>query len=207
MRDDDRKLAALFREHANSLYRAAFRMLGDPGDAEDAVQDAFVRLRRSDRRPTELENPSAWLFAVLRNICIDRLRQVSRRSEDALEYDDGSAETYDSAPLAQSPISPESQVLTAETLRQVVNAMDGLPAVEAEALTLVVIEGLSYRDVAEITQVPVGTVRSRLNRARRALRMALREVLARDPSGSGGTNADVPSHAEPNVVPLRRSSP
>lgn len=200
MTDDSRTIAALFREHADALYRAAFRILGDSGEAEDAVQDAFVKLRRGGRSPVDLVRPQAWLFAVLRNICIDRQRDAARRSRvPVVDLDGDDASPVDKLLVSgQIGKTPESEVLTAETLRQVSRAIDALPPIEAETLTLVVIEGLSYRDVAEITNVPIGTVRSRLNRARKALRMALHRPLAdgHDASGVGPTE---------NVIPLRRT--
>lgn len=194
MKERDQNIAALFRDHADALYRAALRMLGDPGEAEDAVQDSFVKLRRSEKRLDELDRPQAWLFTVLRNVCIDRQREAARRSPLAI----GQFEADEQSVAEQHNPTPESEVLTAEILRQVSKAMEALPPVDAEALTLVVIEGLSYRDVADITDVPIGTVRSRLSRARKTLRDALHGALA--------DGADVaPIDSVENVIPLRRA--
>ncbi len=191
----DQHIAALFREHADALYRAAIRMLGDPGEAEDAVQDAFVKLRRSKNRLDDLDSPKAWLFTVLRNVCVDRQRGAARRS--MLASDRFDADAGELGGSGWSSRTPESEVLTSETLSHVSKAMEALPPIDAETLTLVVVEGLSYREVADITGVPVGTVRSRLNRARRTLRDALPGALAEGPDAAG-------AHPVENVIPLRR---
>lgn len=186
MRRDSNDIAGLFRQHADLLYRTALRMLRNAAEAEDAVQDAFLRLRRSKAGPDNLDNPTAWLVRVLRNICIDRQRQAVRRLESALpdEFE---------APPHSGP-TPEGHLLTAEKLRLVSEVINDLPPNEAETLRLVVIEGLSYRDVATITGVPIGTVRSRLARARQAVRRCL---------GLAETALDQDPPAPTNVVSLR----
>lgn len=157
------------------MFRYAKRLLGDEAEAEEAVQDAFLRLTRHRERLDGFASARAYIFRVVRNVCIDRKRALARRlqviSDDGLDAD---------SCRHQAAGTPETDCLSAETVRRIVEAMNALPDVEAETLSLIVVEGLSYQETAAATDVPIGTVRSRLNRARRTLR----EVLQRPPSGA-----------------------
>ncbi len=172
-------LGQTFRDEASALYRFAKRLLGDPSEAEDAVQEAFLKLTKHRDRPDGFVSARAFVFRVVRNVCIDRLRARARRS--LIISDEGLDQEV---PPGWSTPTPESDVLAAESFRRIAEAMNRLPEVEAEALSLVVVEGLSYQEVAAATGVPVGTVRSRLNRARQSLRAAFKEPSPRVSSAS-----------------------
>lgn len=167
-------LSRTFREEVPALYRFALRMLGDAAEAEDAVQDAFLRLTRRGMRREEFASARAFVFRVVRNVCIDRLRARARRS---MLFDDGGLD-FD-AQGGRPDATPETDMLVSESFRRIADAMGALPEVEAEALSLVVVEGFSYAETAAATDVPVGTVRSRLNRARQRLRAVLKDDPAR----------------------------
>jgi RNA polymerase sigma-70 factor (ECF subfamily) len=161
------------------MFRLARRLLGDNAEAEDAVQDAFLRLAKSAERATHFVSARAFVFRVVRNVCLDRLRARTRQTKVFAEYDQ-----YSDGPVA----TPETDVIVADHIGRIVRAMNVLPEVEAEALSLVVFDGLSYQEVAATTDVPIGTVRSRLSRARRTLRAALSETSSCSPVSSGAQN-------------------
>ncbi len=163
-------LGRTFRKEVDGLYRYARRILGDAAEAEDAVQDAFLRLTRRDEGAEEMMSLRAFVYRVVRNVCIDRLRRRSRQPQ--MVTDEG-LESYPAANWTAS--TPETKALTSESFRRIADAMKKLPDVEGEALSLVVVEGLSYREVSVATAVPIGTVRSRLNRARQNLRAMLQD--------------------------------
>lgn len=159
-------LETVFRGEIDALYRSALRILGTREEAEDAVQDAYIRITHSST-PKEMPlHPRGWIFRVLRNLCIDKVRSRTSRLRVVTESED--VET-----LAQNRSdyrTPETDLLNSDALDRVARAMDAMPQDLSEVLSLVVIEGLSYREVATIVGIPVGTVRSRLNRARESLR-------------------------------------
>lgn len=157
----------LFQAEADALYRLALLRLRDPDDAEDAVQDALLRLFRRGDDPRDYDNPRAWMFRVLISVCQDRRR--ARRRHGRL-FDDTEVEP-DSYADGQTQTG-ESQLATADALRNTLSLMRQLPIADAEALALVAIEGLSYAETAEIQETPIGTVRSRVSRARQALKIA-----------------------------------
>jgi len=171
-------------EHRDALYRFAFAMLRNRADAEDAVQDTCLRIVSGRNAEGDgIDNPRAWAFRVLRNVCIDRLRQRNRGLRARLDPQFGSQVHA----LEGSAVDAETSFIAVDTLCRVTAAMDDLPPDEAQTLSLVVAEGLSYAETAYVTGVPVGTVRSRLHRARKLLRARL----------------DTPQ-GDPRVVPLSR---
>jgi RNA polymerase sigma-70 factor (ECF subfamily) len=170
----DANKARRFREvalpHLDEVYTLARYLLRNPADAEDAVQECYLRaLRHFDGFRGQDIRP--WLMAILRNVC---RAEFARRSGAASAEPD--AELADSAlPLWQEPAgSPESEMLreqAAETLR---GLLAELPAPFREAIVLRDINDLSYREIAQVIDAPVGTVMSRLARARSLLREAWR---------------------------------
>ena len=162
----DDTLALVFRGEIDALYRTALRLLGSPEEAEDAVQDAYLRIAHPAQPQEMPRHPRGWIFRVLRNLCIDKLR--ARKSRLRLVSETDRIETL--AQYSTDHRTPESDLLTSDTLDRVARAMDAMPPDLSETLALVVIEGLSYREAASVLGIPVGTVRSRLNRARQSLR-------------------------------------
>ena len=142
---------ALVSQNENRLYRAALSLLGDPQEAEDAVQDAFVRYL--ERAPEELENPGAWLMRVLVNNCKSRLRRAWRRV----------------GPL------PDTLPAPAVEEREVLEELFALPPADRAVLHLYYYEGYTTDEIARITGQRPGTVRTRLSRAREKLRRLLTE--------------------------------
>ena len=137
---------ALVTQNETRLYRAALAILGDPHEAEDAVQDAFVRYL--EKAPKELENPSAWLMRVLVNGCKSRLRLAWRRV----------------GPLPEMLPTPGPEE------RQELEELFALPPEDRVAIHLHYYEGYSTDEIAQILGCRPGTVRSRLSRARDRLR-------------------------------------
>jgi RNA polymerase sigma-70 factor (ECF subfamily) len=144
--------------HLDAAYNLARWLTGSGHEAEDAVQEACLRaleyfegFRGEDGR--------AWLLAIVRNTCYDRLRRT-RPTEELLD-------------AADSAAGPEALQLQAADRALVHRGMERLPAEYREALVLREMEGLSYREIARVAGVPVGTVMSRLARARAGLRAAI----------------------------------
>ncbi len=141
----------LVTHNETRLYRAALAILGDPHEAEDAVQDAFVRYL--EKAPADLEAPSAWLMRVLVNGCKSRLRLAWRRVRPLL----------DTLPAP----GPEE--------RQELEELFSLPPEDRAVIHLHYYEGYSTNEIAQLLGCRPGTVRSRLSRARERLRKLLVE--------------------------------
>jgi RNA polymerase sigma-70 factor, ECF subfamily len=155
--------------HLNDIYTLARYLLHDAADAEDAAQECYLRaLRHFDTFRGPAMKP--WLFAILRNICNG---EFARRSGLLQAIESETDEDKDAVPLWQEPqVSQEAEMLRqwdAETIRRLVAE---LPDPFRETLVLREISDLSYREIADVVGVPVGTVMSRLARARSMLREA-----------------------------------
>lgn len=190
MREEEADFGELFRLDADALYRFALIRLRNVEEAEDAVQDAFLRLCRRRDAPRDFNSPRAWMFRVLESVCVDRRRAMSRRGR---VFDGAALEPeHHVDPIA---LNPERSAATSDELRGALSRLRRLPEVDAAALALVAIDGMSYDEVAEIMNVPIGTVRSRVSRARQAMRR-LRDAPEPEEEPSGPRPG--------NVVPMPR---
>src|SRR5690348_17213694 len=155
--------------HLDDVYTLARYLMRNPADADDAVQECYLRALRhfdSYRGPTM----KPWLLAILKNVCY---AEFARRGKQEVPADFADDETSTDEPVWQeSQSTPEASLLRQQddaTIRSLVSA---LPEPFREAIVLREINDLSYQEIAVVARVPVGTVMSRLNRARAMLRAA-----------------------------------
>ncbi|GAA5042280.1 RNA polymerase sigma factor SigE [Nocardia callitridis] len=160
----------LVREHADRVYRLAYRLSGDAQDAEDLTQDTFIRVFRSlsNYQPGTFEG---WLHRITTNLFLDMVRRRNRIRMEALPED------YDRVP-SEGP-GPEQLYHDARLDPDLQSALDALAPEFRAAVVLCDIEGLSYEEIGATLGVKLGTVRSRIHRGRQALR----DYLAHNGSG------------------------
>ena len=177
---DGRAFEDLARDVEAGLYRHVVRIVGTAQEAEDVVQDALLSAWRS---MASFQGGSfrAWVFRIATNRSIDVIRQRRRRGELPLEPPEGDEVEW-AEPVAPGP-DPAELASQAEALTAVEEALQGVPAEQRAALLLRDVEGFSYEEIAQITAVEVGTVKSRIHRARTAVRNVL---VQRGWRGSGG---------------------
>ena len=176
--NDDLQKAQRFREAAlpylDDVYTLARYLLRDTADAEDAVQECYLRaLRHFDTFRGPAIKP--WLFAILRNVCRGEFARKSSGLNYIDQYVGGETDKDEDAvrPLWQEPqVSPETEVLHQRDTQTIRRLVAELPDQFREAIVLREINDLPYRDIADVIGVPVGTVMSRLARARSMLRKA-----------------------------------
>ncbi len=178
-RGDVRSFEELARREERALYRHAARIVGAGPDAEDVVQDALFSAWRSIR---SFEGTSfrAWLFRIVTNRALDRIRARRRRPELPLEP--AADDVTWAEPSAPGPGLTEI-ASSHEALAVVEEALQSVPEEQRAALLLRDVEGFAYEQIALITNVEVGTVKSRIHRARLAVR---NELIARGWRGSAG---------------------
>ena len=175
--------ATRFEEQAmpylDQLYGAALRMTRNPADAEDLVQETYLKGFAAFDSFTQGTNLRAWLFRILTNTFINAYRKRQREpfqsgSDDLTDWQLHEAESHTSTGLR----SAEMEALDRITDADVVDAMTALPEDYRLAVYLADVEGFSYKEIAEIMETPVGTVMSRLHRGRKILREQLSEYAA-----------------------------
>jgi len=163
--------------YLNDLYRVALRLTGQPADAEDLVQETFVRAFKALDQLNHLSAAKVWVFSILRSVFLRQAeRRPSRGALISLEDIDASLLTRSEALRdAYEGFLPMRQTLLQETREAILK----LPLPYREAVLLAHIGGFSYREMAQILSVPTGTVMSRLFRGRRMLRAYLGERPSR----------------------------
>jgi RNA polymerase sigma-70 factor (ECF subfamily) len=171
---------AAFAEQATPflepLYAAALRMTRNPADAEDLVQETFIRAYRGFGSFQDGTNLRAWLYRILTNTFINSYRAKQRRPEQT-ELDDVEDlylyRRIGGLEAASMGRSAEDELMDLFTETEVKDAIDALPDQFRIAVLLADVEGFSYKEIAEILDVPIGTVMSRLHRGRKALQKSL----------------------------------
>jgi RNA polymerase sigma-70 factor, ECF subfamily len=157
--------------HLDVVYRVALRLSGDPVQAEDLTQETMFKAFQAWHQYRKGTNARAWLLTILRHTFINQYRRERKR---APTVDVNELEKFTVFDEIQD-IDPEGRFYDQIVDEEVLRAIDALPDDFRETLTLSDIEGLSYAEIAAITDVPVGTVKSRLFRARQTLQRALRD--------------------------------
>ncbi|HEU4338715.1 MAG TPA: sigma-70 family RNA polymerase sigma factor [Planctomycetota bacterium] len=158
--------------HLDSAYRTALRMTGQPASAEDLVQEAFLRAFRAFSQFERGTNFKAWLFRILTNVFLNDYRKKSREPQST---DFAEVEPADPGTETREFKAEEVEAIRAHLGDEAVKALDRLPADFRLPFLLSTFEGFSYKEIASILNVPIGTVMSRLFRARRLLKMDLLE--------------------------------
>lgn len=171
---DEGAFEQLLLAHQKSVYNLCLRMAGNPDDALDLSQEAFIRAWRALGQYQFDAAFSTWLFRLTSNVCIDFLRRQKRQQHMSLTVtdDDEPGEEFtvpDPAP------GPEEQAVHNERRQAVARAMAALPEDYRAVMQLCAVEELSYEQIAEILDIKVGTVKSRLARARTQLRKILKD--------------------------------
>ena len=175
---DQATFAELAMEHMSSLYSAALRMTRNPADAEDLVQETYLKAYRGFGGFEDGTNLKAWLYRILTNTYINAYRAKQRRPDetDLDEVEDLYLYRRLGGLEAASPgRSAEDELMDLFTEAEVKEAVEALPEQFRMAVLLADVEGFSYKEIAEILDIPIGTVMSRLHRGRKQLEKRLYE--------------------------------
>lgn len=164
----------LFAQHESKVINIAYGMLSDRDDAYDAAQEVFIKIYKNISSFKENSSLSTWIYRITSNTCNDFLRKRQRSAgtvsiHASLDEEGREIELRDTAPL------PEEYAEHNEAQRAVRIAISELSDEYREIITLCDVEDMSYEKIADILKCPVGTVKSRLNRARKALKKKLSE--------------------------------
>jgi RNA polymerase sigma-70 factor (ECF subfamily) len=178
---DQQAFGLLVAKYQRKLLRLVSRLVRDSAEAEDVTQEAFVKAYRS---LAGFRGDSAfytWLYRIGVNTAKNWLVAHGRRVPTATEMDNTEAESYGESDLLHDTDTPERVLMSKQIAATVNAAMDELPEELRTAVTLREIEGLSYEEIAQVMDCPIGTVRSRIFRAREAIAEKLRPLLDTGP--------------------------
>src|ERR1700732_2049535 len=175
---DQATFSDLAMEHMGSLYTAPLRMTRNPADAEDLVQETYLKAYRAFGSFQAGTNLKAWLYKILTNTFINSYRAKKRRPEQS-ELDDVEDlylyRRLGGLEAAAAGRSAEEEVLDLFTESEIKDAIEALPEQFRMAVLLADVEGFSYKEIADILDIPIGTVMSRLHRGRKSLQKTLHD--------------------------------
>jgi RNA polymerase sigma-70 factor (ECF subfamily) len=176
-RGDKRAFELLVEKYQRKLARLLARLIRDPGEVEDVTQEAFIKAYRA---LPSFRGDSAfytWLYRIGVNTAKNYLMAMGRRTPTSTEVEAQAAEGYDEGEQLRDINTPESVLLSKEIAATVNAAINELPEELRTAIQLRELEGMSYEEIARIMECPIGTVRSRIFRAREAIAERLRPLL------------------------------
>ncbi|MDO8209501.1 sigma-70 family RNA polymerase sigma factor [Conexibacter sp. CPCC 206217] len=167
-----RALEVLYDRHGGAAYSLAFRIMGDRQTAEDVTQEAFVSIWRAGGRydPTR-GSVRSWVLAILRNRAIDALRRTASRAP-RLDYDDDAA-----LESQESPERTDGEALRRERARVVRGALQELPQDQSQVLGLAYFGGFTHREIADLLEVPLGTIKGRMRLGLEKMRTSMDEAI------------------------------
>ena len=171
-RGDLDALSTLLTRYQNRLYRYLLRMVRQPAEAEDLFQQTWLRVAEKIHNYDQSRNFEAWLFTLARNLAIDHLRRLRPESLDEPVGDSATGESA-AARLISRETPALDRVLARERSSRLADAMELLPVIQREVLTLRFEEEMKIEEIAQVTAVPVSTAKSRLRRSLEQLRYAL----------------------------------
>jgi RNA polymerase sigma-70 factor (ECF subfamily) len=176
-RGDKRAFELLVTKYQRKLGRLLSRLVRDPAEVEDVTQEAFIKAYRA---LPSFRGESAfytWLYRIGINTAKNYLVAMGRRAPTSTGFDHEEAENFEDAEQLRDTATPENELIGKQIAETVNRAMDQLPEDLRTAITLREIDGLSYEEIADVMKCPIGTVRSRIFRAREAIAAELRPML------------------------------
>jgi len=153
----------------NKLYRFAFRLLGSSEEAQDVVQDVFIKLWNGRDQLAEVQNMEAWCMRITKNLSLDRIRARQRRSTDSIN---------DAFEIRHDGLTPHERTEIHENMQQINQMIAALPEKQRQVIHLRDIEGYSYNEICEILELDMNQVKVNLFRARSAVREKLVKMNA-----------------------------
>jgi len=167
---------ALIQSYERLIYNITYRALGNPEDARDASQEVCIKIYKNIGKCTSIKAFKSWVYTVANNTCIDEIRRRKNKTADSLDAlvqtDDGTMEKQ----LRSDDLTPEENLLLKEKREILQEAILQLSPEHRVLIVLRDIQGLSYDELADTTNTSLGTVKSRLSRARIQLRKILIEI-------------------------------
>lgn len=165
----------LIAEHQATVYNIALKIMGNPDDAADAAQEALIKIFKNIKKFKGESKFSTWIYRIAHNVCIDEYRKRKNKSSYVTrsldeQYEDGENPVLN---VPDTSLTPEEQTLKNERIEMLNKAINSLSPISRTAILLRDVKSFSYEEIAKIQNCSLGTVKSRINRARLQLKEAI----------------------------------
>lgn len=164
----------LIKGYQKKVFNIALRMIGDYEDASELAQEVFIKIFKSIRNFKEESTFSTWVYKITTNVCLDELRKRKNKRiislDEEIKHDSGESQIQ----IVDPGLSPEALLEKKEIKKAVIEAIEELSPEHRIVIIYREMQGLNYEDIARIVKCPVGTVKSRINRARQELKEILK---------------------------------
>lgn len=177
---DMRAFEELILQHEKMVYNLALRMMKQSEAAKDISQEVFLKAYRNIRNFNERSQFSTWLYRITTNTCIDELRKCQRKSSISLEEETEGEEGGIPRQIAAAGDTPEESLLRMEQRSEILQALNKLSPEHRAAVIFRDVRGLSYEEIAEILEIGLGTVKSRISRGRAQLKQEILKIRERN---------------------------
>lgn len=170
LKGDMDAFSQIIDKYEKMVYNLAYRIFNNTSDAEDMTQEIFIKIYKNIYKCEGKQSIKAWVYTIAYNTCIDEVRKRKGKNNISLDMEIEGEENSFSLNIPSNEYTPESALLEKEGLLEIEQAINSLNEVNKTLIFLRDIKGLSYNEISEIMQLNIGTVKSRLNRARNLLK-------------------------------------
>ena len=173
---DIKAFEKLILNYEKLIYSVCYRILSNPDDAKDISQEVLIKIYKNIDKCNDIKTFKSWIYTIINNACIDEMRKRKGKYtdslDDTLDGEDGQIEKQ----LSSDGLTPEQEIIKNETVNEVQAAIGKLPENYKSLIVFRDIQGLSYEEISKITDDPLGTIKSRLSRARKSLK----DIISKD---------------------------
>jgi len=167
---DTKAFEAIIIQYEKLIYNISYRIMGNAEDAKDISQEAIIKIYKNIKNCENIEHMRAWVSKITHNCCMDELRRRKRKITDSLDAAIDSDDGEYARQITDPSGDPEEELLRKEINKHIQDGLDMLSGDRRALIVLRDIQGLSYEEISEITQTPLGTVKSRISRGRETLK-------------------------------------
>ena len=174
LKGDIEAFSELIDKYEKMIYNLAYRIFNNTSDAEDITQEVFIKVYKNIYKCEGKQSIKTWIYTIAYNTCIDEIRKRKGKNNISLDMDLEGEEDNFSLEIASNEPTPENVLIQKEGLLEIEQAINSLNEINKSLIFLRDIKGFSYNEISEIMGLNIGTVKSRLNRARNALKNILK---------------------------------
>lgn len=170
IKGDTKAFERLIINYEKLIYNVCYRIMTNPDDARDVSQEVLIKIYKNISKCNDIKTFKSWIYTIINNTCIDEIRKRKGKYTESLDATVNNEDGEMDKQIPSNSLTPEQEIVKNETVNEVQIAISKLSENYRVLIVLRDIKGLSYEEIAQITNLPLGTTKSRLSRARKSLK-------------------------------------